>query len=50
MLNLVRCNSNYSDQYNFSYEKLFDVLWNNVIQFLLKNNIDVSHYTPEPGK
>jgi hypothetical protein len=34
---------------NMRNEKSFDVLWNNVIQFLLKHNIDVSHDTPGPG-
>jgi len=34
---------------NMRNEKSFDVLWNNVIQFLLKHNIDVSHNTPGPG-
>lgn len=34
---------------NMRNEKSFDVLWNNVIQFLLKHNIDVSHNTLGPG-
>lgn len=34
---------------NMRNEKSFDILWNNVIQFLLKHNIDVSHITPGPG-
>ncbi|CAI6366510.1 unnamed protein product [Macrosiphum euphorbiae] len=34
---------------NMRNEKSFDVLWNNVIQFLLKHDIDDSHNTPGPG-
>jgi len=34
---------------NLRNEKSFDVLWNNVIQFLLKHNIDVPYNTPGPG-